>query len=304
MLQPDMVGRNYPAGNRPGSSGEDMKQRATPRRSPFGQLLLRWRQSRGISQLGLALDAGMSARHLSFIETGRARPSRDMVLRLGEALDLSLRDRNELLIGAGFAAVFPASSLHSVPLAQARKALTFMLTQQEPYPAIVVNRAWDMLMANKAAERLLGLLGLPIQKSGGDPPNLLRALLHPAVLRRYVVNWETVALSMISGMRRELNAYPDAAIGRLLAEVMEYPGVPREWPAESGDAAIPPLLPLTLEKDGVRMSWFTIITTFGTPQDITLQDLRVECFFPADDATEAACWRLARQSDAASSAAE
>ncbi len=304
MLQPDMMGRNYLAGNRPDSSGEDMKQRAKPRRSPFGQLLRRWRQSRGISQLGLALDAGLSARHLSFIETGRARPSRDMVLRLGEALDLSLRDRNELLIGAGFAAVFPASSLHSVPLAQARKALTFMLTQQEPYPAIVVNRAWDMLMANKAAERLLGMLGLPVQNSGGEPPNLLRALLHPAVLRRYVVNWETVALSMISSMRRELNAYPDAAIGRLLAEVMEYPGVPREWPAESDDAAIPPLLPLTLEKDGLRLTWFTIITTFGTPQDITLQDLRVECFFPADDATEAACWRLARQSDAASSAAE
>ena len=94
-----------------------------------------------------------------------------MVLRLGEALDLSLRDRNELLIGAGFAAVFPASSLHSVPLAQARKALTFMLTQQEPYPAIVVNRAWDMLMANKAAERLLALLGLPVQNSAGEPPN-------------------------------------------------------------------------------------------------------------------------------------
>jgi len=304
MLQPDFVDRNYPAGNRPGSSGEDMKQRANPRRNPFGQLLRRWRQSRGISQLGLALDAGMSARHLSFIETGRARPSREMVLRLGEALALPLRERNELLIGAGFAAVFPSSSLHSVPLAQARKALSFMLTQQEPYPAIVVNRAWDMLMTNKAAERLLGLLGLPIQKSSGEPPNLLRALLHPAVLRRYVMNWETVALSMISSMRRELNAYPDAAIGRLLAEVMEYPGVPREWPVESDDAAIPPLLPLTLEKDGLRMSWFTIITTFGTPQDITLQDLRVECFFPADDATDAACWRLARQSDAASSAAE
>ena len=152
-----------------------MKQRATPRKSPFGQLLRRWRQSRGISQLGLALDAGMSARHLSFIETGRARPSRDMVLRLGEALDLSLRDRNELLIGAGFAAVFPASSLHSVPLAQARKALTFMLTQQEPYPAIVVNRAWDMLMANKAAERLLGMLGLPVQNSGGIAASSLSA---------------------------------------------------------------------------------------------------------------------------------
>jgi transcriptional regulator with XRE-family HTH domain len=281
-----------------------MKLRAEPRKSPFGQILRRWRQSRGISQLNLALDAGLSSRHLSFIETGRARPSREMVLRLGEALDLPLRERNELLIGAGFAAAFPSSSLHSVPLAQARKALNFMLTQQEPYPAIVVNRAWDMLMSNKAAERLLGLLGLPVQKSGGEPPNLLRALLHPAVFRRYVVNWETVAQSMISSMRRELNAYPDAAISRLLAEVMEYPGIPREWPLEPGDAAIPPLLPLTLEKDGSRLSWFTIITTFGTPQDITLQDLRIECFYPADEATDAACWRLARQSGPASSAAE
>jgi len=285
--------------------GADMKQRSTPKKSPFGQLLRRWRQGRGISQLNLALDAGLSARHLSFIETGRARPSRDMVLRLGEALDLPLRERNELLIGAGFAAVFPASSLHSVPLAQARKALTFMLTQQEPYPALVVNRAWDMLMANEAAQRLLALLGLVLPKSAaGEPPNLLRALLHPDRLRRHVVNWETVALSMIASMRRELIAYPDAAIGRLLAEVMEYPGIPREWPAEDGNAAIPPLLPLTLEKDGVRLSWFTIITTFSTPQDITLQDLRVECFFPADDATDAACWRLARQTDTSSSAAE
>lgn len=276
-----------------------MKQRANPHRNPFGQLLRRWRQSHDISQLDLALDAGLSARHLSFIETGRARPSRDMVLRLGEALDLPLRERNELLIAAGFAAVFPASSLHSVPLAQARKALNFMLAQQEPYPALVVNRAWDMLMANKAAERLLALLGLPVQKSSGEPPNLLRALLHPAVLRRYVVNWEAVALSMIASLRRELNAYPDAAISRLLAEVMEYPGIPREWPIASGDAAIPPLLPLTLEKDGTRLSWFTIITTFGTPQDITLQDLRVECFFPADEATDATCWRMARQASAA-----
>jgi len=285
--------------------GTDMTQRSNPRKNPFGQLLRHWRQARGISQLNLALDAGLSARHLSFIETGRARPSREMVLRLGEALDLPLRERNELLIGAGFAAVFPASSLHSVPLAHARKALTFMLTQQEPYPALVVNRAWDMLMANEAAQRLLALLGLRVQKgTASEPPNLLRALLHPDRLRRHVVNWEVVALSMIASMRRELIAYPDAAIGRLLAEVMEYPGIPREWPAEDGNAAMPPLLPLTLEKDGLRLSWFTIITTFGTPQDITLQDLRVECFFPADDATDAACWRLARQSDASSSAAE
>ena len=109
---------------------------------------------------------------------------------------------------------------------------------------------------------------------------------------------------MIASMRRELVAYPDAAIGRLLAEVLEYPGIPREWPMEDNSAAIPPLLPLTLEKDGLRMSWFTTITTFGTPQDITLQDLRIECFFPADEATDAACWRLARQSDASTSAAE
>jgi transcriptional regulator with XRE-family HTH domain len=302
---------NYPRGKRIGgpsavsSVGETMKKRANIRRTHFGHLLRRWRQSRGISQLNLALDAGLSARHLSFIETGRAEPSRDTVLRLGEALSLPLRERNELLIGAGYAAVFPASSLHSVPLAQARKALSFMLRQQEPYPAIVVNRAWDMIMANEAAQKLLALLGLVLPKgAAGDPPNLLRALLHPDRLRRHVVNWETVALSMIASMRRELVAYPDAAIGRLLAEVLEYPGIPREWPMEDNSAAIPPLLPLTLEKDGLRMSWFTTITTFGTPQDITLQDLRIECFFPADEATDAACWRLARQSDASTSAAE
>jgi transcriptional regulator with XRE-family HTH domain len=286
-----------------GRLGGAMKQRLNPRKGTFGLLLRRWRKARGISQLNLALDAGLSARHLSFIETGRAKPSRGMVLRLGEALDLPLRERNELLIGAGFAAVFPASSLHGVPLAQARKALTFMLRQQEPYPALVVNRALDMLMANEAAQRLLALLGLNLPKSASaEPPNLLRALLHPDRLRRHVVNWEAVALSMIASMRRELIAYPDAAIGRLLAEVMEYPGIPREWPTEDSNPAIPPLLPLTLEKDGARMSWFTIIAMFGTPQDITLQDLRLETFFPADEATEAFCRQQARQSSASSAA--
>jgi transcriptional regulator with XRE-family HTH domain len=278
-----------------------MTRPSSPRRNPFGLLLRRWRQARGRSQLDLALDGGLSARHLSFIETGRARPSREAVLRLGEALELPLQQRNELLIAAGFAAAFPASSLHGVPLAQARKALSFMLAQQEPYPALVINRAWDLVMTNAAAGRLLALLGLP-KAGAAEPPNMLRAMLHPEGLRRCVENWETVALSMIASARRELAAYPDAAIGRLLAEAMEYPGIPREWPAEDNQAAMPPLLPVTLQKDGLRLSWFTTIATFGTPQDITLQDLRIECFFPADEATEAACWRMARQAKESSAA--
>jgi transcriptional regulator with XRE-family HTH domain len=298
-------GRNRTALRSSGEVGGAMKQRLNPRKNSFGVLLRRWRRARGVSQLNLALDAGLSAHDLSLIEIGRTRPSREMVLRLGEALDLPLRERNELLVGAGFAAVFPASSLHGVPLAQARKALTFVLRQQEPYPALVVNRAWDMLMANEAAQRVLGLLGLKLPKgTSAEPPNLLRALLHPDRLRRHVVNWEVVALSMLASLRRELIAHPDAAIGRLLAEVMEYPGIPREWPAEDSNKAMPPLLPLTLEKDGTRMSWFTITTAFGTPQDITLEGLRVETYFPADEATDALCRRLSHQGGASSSAAE
>lgn len=262
--------------------------------SPVGGILKQWRGLRGLSQLDLAHDANTSARHLSFVETGRARPSREMVQRFAEALDMPLRERNALLTAAGFAAVYRERPLDDDAMAQARHALELILKSHEPFPALVMSRTWDLLVANQAAGRLMAWLGAG-NAPAGTPPNVLRLLLHPDGLRPFIVDWETAAASLISRARREDGPARDEAMASLLDEVLGYPGVPRKWRAPDFDAEVPPLLPLTFEKDGVRSSWFTTIATFGTPQDITLQELRIESFFPADEETEAAARALADQ---------
>ncbi len=262
--------------------------------SPVGGILKQWRGLRGLSQLELAHDANTSARHLSFVETGRARPSREMVQRFAEALDMPLRERNALLLAAGFAAVYRERPLDDDAMAQARRALEFILKAHEPFPALVMSRTWDLLAANQAAGRLMAWLGAgnaPV----GTPPNVLRLLLHPDGLRPYIADWESAAASLIARARREDGPAGDETMARLLDEVLQYPGIPRKWRAPDFDAEVLPLLPLTFEKDGVRSSWFTTIATFGTPQDITLQELRIESFFPADEETEAAARAQAEQ---------
>lgn len=262
--------------------------------SPVGGILKQWRGLRGLSQLELAHDANTSARHLSFVETGRARPSREMVQRFAEALDMPLRERNALLLAAGFAAVYRERPLDDDAMVQARRALEFILKAHEPFPALVMSRTWDLLAANQAAGRLMAWLGAgnaPV----GTPPNVLRLLLHPDGLRPYIADWESAAASLIARARREDGPAGDETMARLLDEVLQYPGIPRKWRAPDFDAEVLPLLPLTFEKDGVRSSWFTTIATFGTPQDITLQELRIESFFPADEETEAAARAQAEQ---------
>lgn len=262
--------------------------------SPVGSILRQWRGLRGLSQLELAHDANTSARHLSFVETGRARPSREMVQRFAEALDMPLRERNALLLAAGFAAVYRERPLDDDAMVQARRALEFILKAHEPFPALVMSRTWDLLAANQAAGRLMAWLGAgnaPV----GTPPNVLRLLLHPDGLRPYIADWESAAASLIARARREDGPAGDETMARLLDEVLQYPGIPRKWRAPDFDAEVLPLLPLTFEKDGVRSSWFTTIATFGTPQDITLQELRIESFFPADEETEAAARAQAEQ---------
>ncbi|MCH8111716.1 MAG: helix-turn-helix transcriptional regulator [Proteobacteria bacterium] len=260
---------------------------ANPAPSPVGSILKQWRGLRGLSQIDLAHNANTSARHLSFVETGRTRPSREMVQRFAEALDMPLRERNALLTAAGFAAVYRERPLDDDAMAQARRALELILKSHEPFPALVMSRTWDLLVANQAAGRLMAWLGAG-NAPAGTPPNVLRLLLHPDGLRPFIVDWETAAASLISRARREEGPAGDGTMANLLDEVLRYPGVPHKWRAPDFDAEVLPLLPLTFEKDGVRSSWFTTIATFGTPQDITLQELRIESFFPADEETEAA----------------
>lgn len=260
--------------------------------SPVGSALRQWRDARGVSQLALALRAETSARHISFIETGRAQPSRAMIMRLAQALDLPLRGRNELLAAAGFAALYPETSLSTDEDTDLTWALGLILDKHEPYPAIVVNRHWDLVMANHASTRVMGFLGIRPDTSKG-PPNVLRMMFDPDQLRQYVENWEDVARVILNQTRKEaLGAGADDAMAALFHEVLSYPGIPSDWRSPDLVSATKPYLPVTFVKDGTRLAWFTVISTFGTPRDVTLQELRIETFFPADPATEAFAQKL------------
>ncbi len=255
-----------------------------------GALLREWRAARRLSQLDLALEVGVSARHLSYIETGKAQPSRDMIARLADTLDMPLRERNALLMAAGYAPKYPETALGTPELAQVRRAIELILEHQEPYPAFVLNRHWDMVQANRAAARVMGFL-----RGGSAHANVMRQFFDPNDVRGVVVNWEEVAGDLIRHLHDEVAAAPsDAKARALLEEVLRYPGVPSQWRTRELGAAPPPLLTVVFRKDDRELRFFSTIATFGTPRDVTLDELRIECVFPADDATAELCRALAR----------
>src|SRR4029079_10123950 len=253
----------------------------------FGPLLRRWRTRRRLSQLDLAVEANVSTRHLSFIETGRASPSREVVLLLAAALGAPLRDRNDLLTSAGFAPVYRAPSLEAPALTQVRRALDFILRQQEPYPALVLDRHWNVLRVNEGSARVQAIFLDPKAVAELGAPNAMRLMFHPSGFRPYIVNWEATAASLIQWLHRDaVSGRGDDETRRLLDELLSYPDVPRQWRSLDLDASTAPFLPIEFARDGVRLRYFTTLTTLGTPHDITLQELRIESFFPADQATE------------------
>lgn len=250
-----------------------------------GTLVQRWRKARRLSQLGLAAEAAVSIRHLCFIETGRARPSRTMVLRLAEVLDVPLRERNTLLLAAGFAPEYQESALDAPAFAAVQGAIEAILAQQEPHPAVVMNRDWDIRHTNAAAERFFAFL-LAGHEPVTGPANVLRLMFHPDGVRPYVTNWPEVAHALVRRVRREsLGGVTDERAQRILAEVLAYPGVPAS--AADTDPLAPqlPIVPVRFARDGRQFDYFSTVTTLGTPQDVTLQELRIECFFPADERT-------------------
>lgn len=260
--------------------------------SSVGGLLKQWRERRRMSQLALAVEAGISSRHLSFVETGRGHPSREMVLLLAGVLDVPPRARNDLLAAAGYAPVYRESGLDAPEMAQFRRALGFILQQQEPYPAIVLDRHWNILLANEGAGRFIGLLLDPAAAAAAGSPNALRLVYHPQGLRPYIVNWEATAAALIQWLHRDLLRGADAEIRRLLDELLAYPDVPRNWRTLDLDAPTAPFLAIEVQKGDTHLRFFTTLTTLGTPYDITLHELRIENFFPADDATDTALRRL------------
>lgn len=258
--------------------------------SSFTTLLKSWRHQRGYSQLSLALESDVSQRHLSFLESGRSQPSRDMILRLGNVLEIPFRDQNTLLTSAGFAPVFVESDLSAPELAPIRRALEFMLRQQEPYPAIVMDRYWNQLESNQAANRLLGFLLNTEQLmdccSPSGQANLMKIMFHPQVLRPWIINWESAATVLIRRVHREAVAAGEKSMSALLfQELLNFPDVKELWQSNKSETWHAPLLTVDFEKKGQQLSFFSTLATLGTPYDITLQELRIECLFPADDQT-------------------
>jgi transcriptional regulator with XRE-family HTH domain len=249
-------------------------------RPHVGELLRSWRRRRSLSQLELALNADVSSRHVSFLETGRARPSREMVLHLAEHLDIPLRERNELLLAAGYAPLYLERPLDSADMASVKRALDRFLRAHEPYPAVVLDRRYDLVAANDA----LGLLLTGVAPELLEPPaNSLRVSLHPRGMAPRIANLPEWSAHLLARLQRRASLTADADLDALHAELARYPGVSTDVVHDSGADIV---LPLRLhDDDGGELAFFSTISTFGTANDITLAELAIEAFYPADART-------------------
>ena len=267
-----------------------------PTGAAFGAVLRDLRKAREMSQMQLAEAADTSQRHVSFIEIGRSQPSRAMVLKIAEALALPLANRNRLLVAAGFAAAYPQRALDSAEMEPLRTALQRMLRHHKPYPAIVVDRRWDLVLMNGTVARLFALVGDGEATWKSVAPdgrrNILRMILHPSGLRPLIRNFEEVARMLLGYLQRE--AAHSVAAAEVLDELMRDMDLPRRLRGAEPMPQPTPVFATVIEAFGVRLSLFTMISTFGTPQDVTAEELRVGSFYPADDATEAFLRNLAQ----------
>ncbi len=272
-----------------------MKKKAPDRPNVglFPALLKHWRRSRGMSQLDLALAADVSARHISFLETGRAKPSEDMVLRLGAAMNIPLRDRNTMLSAAGFTEWFDEPDLDAGLDPAVSDALDRMFETHEPFPMVVMDAHYNIVRTNRAGTTLLSRFVL--DPSALEPPvNAFRILFDPRLVRSFVVDWERVAHGLIAMLHVESLSHPsDERLSDLIRALHEYPGVPEAWrqPVPRPARAT---FEVRLRRDDLAMAFLTTVTRFNAPANITLEELRIESYFPLDDETADACKRLAR----------
>ncbi|MEX3008491.1 helix-turn-helix domain-containing protein [Hoeflea sp. TYP-13] len=254
----------------------------------FPSLLKSWRARSNVSQLDLSLMCDVSQKHISFIESARSSPSRSMVLQICEALDVPLRDRNGLLHAAGFAPEYSESTLSEPELAAVDQALNMMMQQQDPFPAMVVDGLFNVQRANRGAMKLQGFL-YDATSPEELPPiagNMMRSLFSPEGVRRHVANWDVVAPFLLRQLHAEALANRSAGpVADLVRELESYEGLPADWKKFQPGHWQAPILTVDIKKDGVDLSFFSTIATLGTPRDITLQEIRIESYFPADDAT-------------------
>ena len=249
-----------------------------------GDQLRQWRHRKRLSQLDLALAAGVSARHLSFVETGRSRPTSDMILRLAEHLDVPLRDRNALLLAGGYAPAYPERGLAEPELEAVRQALQRLLVAQEPFPAVVVNRWWELVEANAG----IALFTRDVKPELLEPPvNVLRLSLHPDGMAPRIANLPEWRAHLLDRLRRQATAAGDARLAGLHDELAAYPGDSADFRAPP-PAATDVVVPLRYRADAGDLTFLSITAVVGTPMDVTVSELAIESFYPADAATAAA----------------
>lgn len=249
-----------------------------------GDLLREWRQRRRLSQMDLSNEAEVSARHLSFVETGRSKPSRELLLHLAEHLEVPLRDRNGMLLAAGYAPVYKETALDAETMRPVRAALDKILTSHEPYPAVIVDRRWDLVSANDAA---LGILTEDVDPALLQPPvNAMRVSLHPDGLAKRIRNFDEYSAHLITRVHRQAAMAGDPKLDQLLAELKNYPDV-----SEASTLAVDPadllFAPLVISSHGRELTFFSTLATFGTALDITMAELAIESFYPGNRETEA-----------------
>lgn len=256
--------------------------------SDFASSLRYWRDKRGYTQLRLSAESAISQRHISFLESARSQPSKELILKLGTILDIPLRERNTMLLAAGFAPAYHERKLSDPELATVMQALNFMLTQHEPYPALVVDRLWNLKMTNGPATMLMKwLLDMPEHQ---DIPstgiNLLKLMLDPMGIRKYVTNWESICDELLHWVQKEaMNDGPGSEATSLLKELILFPGVHAAMQTSNLDPQTLPFLVKTIKKGNVELNMFTSITSMGASHDVTVHELRIESFFPADAMT-------------------
>ena len=254
-------------------------------RPAVGELVREWRTRRCRSQMDLAFDVGVSPRHLSFVETGRSRPSPELVLALADHLVVPLRERNTLMLAAGYAPRFSQRSLDAPEMHHVRASVQRMLDAHDPYPGVVIDRQWNVILANNAAAALTQ--DLPAELVG-PPLNVYRSCLHPDGLSSRTLNFDEWATYLLAQLRRSIMLTGDPELEALLAEIRSYPNVADIVDMRHGTSwDDPPLLiPFRITIGDEQLSLFTTLTTFGTPRDVTLDELAIELFFPADDHTD------------------
>ncbi|MEM7415671.1 MAG: helix-turn-helix transcriptional regulator [Gemmatimonadota bacterium] len=262
-----------------------MSDRNPVGRDDPGVMIRHWRIARGLSQMALALDVGVSARHMSFVETGRSRPSRDLVIRLAQALQIPSREENALLERSGYARRHAETDLGAPEMTQVRKTLRFLLDRHEPNSALVFDRHWNIVMSNRAHRSTLAFLTDGRSLPEDIEQNLIRLTFHPEGLRPFIANWGVVGPALLMRLSRESAAAPsDEGLADLIEEVARYAPMPAARSPELGNA---PLLPIHFRKDGVELRLFSVLSTIGSAIDVGLQELMIETFFPADATSEA-----------------